>query len=286
MMRRHLPLLLLLVFLPAACAQRPVPVPKPTVAKPAPPAALPGTRTFCVFGDAQTAGDPQRLQILSRLAAAMAVEKPEVAVSTGDLIDGANSATAQRQQYDAFFRALKPLQALGPVSFAAAPGNHDTGAGMGGVWEGIFGRRYYSFNLGSAHLVILDSQQPRQYGRIEGAQWDWLCRDLTAAQRSAQIFVFVHQPLFPVSVHRGSSLDKYTKFRDRLHMLFAQAKVNAVFSGHEHLYSHQKRDGVNYFITGGGGAPPYADAAHGGFYHYLRVSFTESEYEVAVKRLE
>ncbi|MGE5532216.1 MAG: metallophosphoesterase family protein [Bacteroidota bacterium] len=246
---------------------------------------MPGARVFCVFSDTQTAGDPQRKQTVSRLAKAMAAERPEVVLAAGDLIDGSSTASGQLRQYYDFFQLIKPLQSLGPVSFAAAPGNHDTAGGMYSVWQQLFGRRYYSFNLGSAHFVILDSQQPGQYGRVEGAQWDWLCKDLTEAQGSSLIFVVIHQPLFPVSVHRGSSLDRYPKFRDRLHMLFVQAKVNAVFHGHEHLYDHQKRDGVNYFITGGGGGPLYASPAAGGFQHYLKVSFTDKEYEVTVKRL-
>lgn len=282
--RAYCLLLSLIFFLPVAHAQQPVPVPKPTVTAPQ-SAPLPDARVFCVFGDTQTAGDPQRRQTVSRLARAMATERPEVVLGAGDLIDGAKSGSGQLKQYYDFFRLLKPLQSLGPVSFAAAPGNHDTAGGMGNVWEGLFGKRYYSFDLGSAHFVILDSQQPGQYGRLEGAQWEWLCKDLTEAQGASLIFVVIHQPLFPVSVHRGSSLDRYVKFRDRLHMLFAQARVNAVFHGHEHQYHHQKRDGVNYFITGGGGAPLYARPLAGGFHHYLKVSFTEKEYEVTVKRL-
>ena len=88
-----------------------------------------------------------------------------------------------------------------------------------------------------------------------------------------------------VDGHRGDSLDRYPRFRDTLHQLFVQQNVTCVFEGHEHLYNRQERDGVVYVITGGGGAPLYANELKGGFYHYLRVDVTATGYTVAVKRL-
>jgi len=56
--------------------------------------------------------------------------------------------------------------------------------------------------------------------------------------------------------------------------------------GHEHLYHHSRRDGIDYFITGGGGAPLYAKPEAGGFYHYLLVTVKDGTYNVAVYSLE
>lgn len=288
MKTRPLLLMLGLLCLTHACAQKPKTSPKPVVksqAQTATQQSAPQRHVFCVFGDSRPDGDQRRLQMTSRIAGAMAAERPEVVLGTGDYVDGARTWDAARKQWSDFFVALRPLQKYGPVSFGAAVGNHDLSGGMGNLWTQLLGSRYYSFDIGKAHFIILDTEQPGQVGRIDGQQWDWLCRDLTAAQACPLIFVALHEPLFPVSVHRGSSLDKYPKYRDRLHMLFARAKVNAVFAGHEHLYNHQKLDGVNYFITAGGGAPLYAEAARGGFYHYLKVIFTDDSYSVEVKKL-
>lgn len=262
-------------------------LPPPTVERSAEtaPAAPPQERVFCVFSDTQPDHDPTHLNFTSRLAAAMAAERPAVVLGCGDYVDGAPTAAAATQQFERFLKAFKPLQKYGPVPLAAAVGNHDVSGGRGHLFTQIFGPRYYSFNIDRAHFIILDAEQPGQQEMITGKQWEWLYQDLRAAQGASLIFVVVHEPLFPVSVHRGSALDRYPKYRDRLHMLFAQAKVSAVFSGHEHLYHHEKRDGVNYFITGGGGGDLYASAARGGFHHYLKVTFTDKEYAVTVKRL-
>jgi 3',5'-cyclic AMP phosphodiesterase CpdA len=274
-------------LLALAAPSPPPDLPKPTIkqAEPAAPAAPPGDVIFCVMGDMQQGGEPSRLRLVSRLAAAMAEERPQVVLTCGDYIDGSSDPVTSRRQLDQVLQALSPLQRYGAVPLAAALGNHDR-ALSAAVLSAAFGPPYYSFNLQQCHFIVLDTQQPEQYGRIEGQQWAWLVQDLQQAQSSGFIFVVMHQPLFPVSVHRGSSLDKYPRFRDRLHQLFVQMHVTCVFHGHEHQYNRQERDGVVYAITGGGGAPLYADELHGGFYHYLRVDVTAGEYRVAVKRLD
>jgi len=284
--RLVLSLVLCVGLLGVACAQvKPKELPSPVVRPPTEAKSEPGSHVFCVFGDCRPDGDASRLALTSRLASVMADERPELVIGTGDYVDGASNAAKQKQQWNDFLRSFWPLQKHGPVPFAAAVGNHDVSGGMGGIFTGTLGTRYYSFDLARAHFIVLDTEQPGQVGQITGAQWSWLCQDLQAARAAPLIFVVLHEPLFPVSVHRGSSLDKYPKYRDRLHMLFAQMKVSAVFAGHEHLYNHQKRDGVNYFITAGGGAPLYASAPNGGFYHYLKVTFTDREFAVTVQRL-
>lgn len=242
--------------------------------------------TFCVFGDTRPAGNPKRLAITTAVARAMAAEHPSFVLGTGDYIDGnARTVDEAQAQWNAFFSSLEPLQKYGPVPMAAAIGNHDGSGGTGSFFAQYFGRTYRSFDIEDAHFIILDTEQPGHVGRIEGDQWQWLCDDLLAAQQSPLIFVVLHQPLFPVGLHRGSSLDAYPKQRDRLHLLFAQYKVNAVFQGHEHQFNHEVRDGVRYFISGGGGAPLYARPSNGGFYHYLRVQFSGREYTVDVRHV-
>lgn len=292
-MRRYAPGLLvvlglvgLVVWAFSAPTKPPADLPPATVApaQPPPPPA-PGGLAFCVFGDCRTGGDPSRLKITMRLAAAMAAEHPRVVLATGDYIDGSRRAESSQAQLADFLRALSPLQSLGPVPLAAAVGNHDRALSPDALRQ-VFGPPYYSFNLEDCHFVVLDTEQPGASGRIDGKQWEWLVQDLRDAQGARLRFVVLHQPLFPVGPHRGSSLDRYPLLRDRLHFLFVQQNVACVFQGHEHLYNRQERDGVNYVITGGGGAPLYADELRGGFYHYLRVDVTARDYTVAVKRLD
>jgi hypothetical protein len=66
-----------------------------------------------------------------------------------------------------------------------------------------------------------------------------------------------------------------------------------VFAGHVHNYEHYEHGGVVYFVTGGGGAHPYAvvrDAGDPLFgqkvnYHYLLVEVEASKMIVTMNRL-
>ena len=42
-----------------------------------------------------------------------------------------------------------------------------------------------------------------------------------------------------------------------LEPMFEKYRVSAGFFGHDHNYQHYLKNGVHYFITGGGGAPLY-----------------------------
>ena len=285
-MPRHRPvvlrLTLLLCLLLVASALQAQGFPPSLNQRPAAPPQVDGQLSFCVFGDCQPAGNYANYRVTTAIMQTMALERPQFVIGLGDYIDGARGLDATRKQWQRFFGAVSPLQKLGAIPMVLTIGNHDSGSPL---FDQYFGRRYFSFDAGNAHFIVLDTQQPGQYGRIAGTQWEWLNQDLAAAANARLIFVTVHQPLFPVGVHRGSAQDKYPPYRDRLHTLLAKYKVSAVFSGHEHLYNHQERNGVHYFISGGGGAPLYANADKGGFHHYLRVECADDSFTVQVKRL-
>ena len=87
--------------------------------------------------------------------------------------------------------------------------------------------------------------------------------------------MFLHRPLYTdlgKGHHAHDSLDKYPESRDMLDALFAEFKVDAVFSGHEHYYERRTVDGIFYIITGGGGAPIYDKEEYGGFNHFVLVT--------------
>lgn len=249
--------------------------------------------TFTVFGDSQPGPKWEGLDITRRLVLQMIQHGPAVVIGTGDFVDGSSDQTRLRGQYARFFDVLLPLRADGggfshpeiPVAFA--PGNHDirSSSRNEAVFKEYFGALYYSFDLYGSHFIILDSEQVGHEGRIESEQWHWLVADLQAAKDSACIFVALHRPLFPIDGHIGSSMDLNVPLRDRLHSLFVTSRVSAVFSGHEHLYNHHRRDNVDYFINGGGGGPLYVSRERGGFHHYLLVTVSDEGYRVEPKPL-
>ncbi len=140
----------------------------------------------------------------------------------------------------------------------------------------------YSFDYGNSHFVSVmtdrwlpkDPEDPYHSKTHYVGCLDWLEKDLAAARKRGikHIFVFGHQPAFPVSTHIGDSLPnagwilkhpndpdryKFMKMRDRFWDILVKYKVAAYICGHEHVYGRQSIRGVYQIVTGGAGAPLY-----------------------------
>lgn len=230
--------------------------------------------TFLVYGDTRT---NYNLHVM--VAERMAKEAAEFVVHVGDLIESPSQA-----EWRAFFGSGGPL--LGAMSFLCVLGNHERNSRtyydlftlpQGG---GRAGEEWWALRWGDVLLVGLDSNLT--YLKFTGLkeQMDWLKGVLS--QDARYKFVFFHHPLF--------SSDPYYRGNESLaklwHPVFLKAGVTAVFCGHCHNYEHLVRDGLHYFVTGGGGAPlsPLSDTRSEGsvlgienVLHYLRVSVSEEK---------
>jgi 3',5'-cyclic AMP phosphodiesterase CpdA len=226
---------------------------------------LPGVFTFAVIGDDRSGGD-----IYKKLVAMVMAHKPAFVVNTGDMI----SSPVDRRGWRKFWEMSKPIT----VPYFLTVGNHDVHQGVP-FSEQTYKEEadlpgdelYYSFTAGNSLFIVLDSFIAGQEKKITGEQFTWLEATL-ARSRKKHKFIFVHHPLFTVhgkGRHSGTSLDLYPKDRDRLEALFVKSEVNAVFCGHEHFYQRKTIDGITHIISGGGGAPLYANNKNGGFHHFI-----------------
>ncbi len=234
------------------------------------------------MGDNRGGYDGEVSPVFHRVVSGVAADRPDLVVNTGDMIYGRADGPALRRQWDAYKKAIAPLKM--PVYHA--PGNHDFEDELSlAIWHEYWGETYYAFEHLGCRFIVLDTET--QEAAIGDEQFAWLTRQLDTAGRRP-VFVFLHRPLFPKD-YAGSSLDSDPPRRDRLHRLFVGHRRNlrAVFMGHEHIYGHDRRDGVEYYITGGAGGPLYANKDRGGFYHYLLVHVNgNSKCDVDVKRVE
>ncbi len=146
-----------------------------------------------------------------------------------------------------------------------APGNHEyhqAGAtpyfNYFGASAGPAGRGYYSYDLGSWHIISLNSEV--DVGAT-GAQATWLKQDL-AAHPTTCTLAYWHQPLFTSSsMHAGATA------MAPLFTILYDAGAEIVLSGHNHQYERfapQKADGtrddargIREFVVGSGGAELY-----------------------------
>lgn len=142
-----------------------------------------------------------------------------------------------------------------------APGNHDyESAGAAPYFQyfggnaGVSGLGYYSFDLGSWHIISLNSNIPAQ---LTSAQGEWLRADLETYRNFNCTLAYWHHPLF-TSGANGDSVE----MRDLWRLLY-DAGADVVLSAHDHDYERfapQDPDGrpdpsrgIREFVAGTGG---------------------------------
>ena len=146
-----------------------------------------------------------------------------------------------------------------------APGNHEFhSAGATyyfqyfGAAAGEAGKGYYSYELGSWHIVVLNSECDQVGGCGAGsAQEKWLREDL-AAHPVACTLAYFHKPLFSSGGQHGNDLTVKPLW-DALY----RGGADVVVSGHDHDYERfapqtpeAKADaarGIREFVAGTGG---------------------------------
>ena len=210
--------------------------------------------TFVVFGDSRSNVDSHR-RVVERIRA----EVPDFILGTGDMVDE-GGRDAEWQQ---FFDVERDL--LRDNVFFPAIGNHDRqGRGRtADTYRALFAvpenspdpERYYAFTYGQNRFLVLDSNA-NSFALTD--QTAWIERELQASRldrRIRHVFVVMHHPPFSVSLHGGQR-----DLRERWTPLFERYQVAAVFSGHDHVYSRAEKNGIRYFVSGGGGAPLYPRA--------------------------
>jgi hypothetical protein len=238
--------------------------------------------TFAVFGDCrgELCGQPTTSPILDELLLRQINKSgASFAIFTGDAYGGYQlkslkisdgqiemvimpaSEEEAEQQASIFLDKMKQLE----IPWYPVIGDHEAvnPTGWNVYKELIFKgeQTYYSFDKGNCHFVILDTYMPETYkpgawsfASLSPEQMDWLREDLPNTDK-AHIFVSLHSPLYPIGPHIGMSLDDDPEVRDELAELLADYNVDAVFCGHEHLYSRLQYKGVLQITTGGAGAP-------------------------------
>jgi acid phosphatase type 7 len=173
-----------------------------------------------------------------------------------------------------------------------APGNHEyLTAGAAGYFRyfgraaGASRRGYYSFNLGSWHIVSLNSE--RDTG-ADGAQVRWLRSDLAKTEASC-VLAFWHRPRWS----RGRYGDDPRTAA--LWNVLYKAGADVVLTAHDHNYQRyapldargkvNRARGIRSFVVGTGGRSHYAlrsdrrrRSANASVWGVLELSLRPTEY--------
>jgi hypothetical protein len=132
--------------------------------------------------------------------------------------------------------------------------------------------------LGPATVVLPTA--PSHVRFLPNSLYQFLMRDLGESARPFKVF-FGHHPTYSSGLH-GS----VKKMQEYLQPLFEEKGVQLVVSGHDHSYERTIVKGVTYVVSGGGGAPLYAQQntlknprslVYREAYHFVRVDVTSGE---------
>jgi len=199
--------------------------------------------------------------------------KPDFVMCVGDLIEGYYDDSARiAAEWDEFMEIVEPFS----MPFYYMPGNHD-------IWSDYAETQYrkyagepnYSFDHRGVHFVIFDVGRWEESSEVPAEQINWLDNDLKNHRNARQTLVFMHKPFWYHTVAENKP--------DTLHSLFVKYGVDAVFTGHYHVYFSGEYDGVTYTSLGSSGARTETDPA-GIQYHIGWVTIDNQGMHIALIR--
>jgi predicted MPP superfamily phosphohydrolase len=198
----------------------------------------PGSAKFAVIGDNGTGGRSQ-YEVAAQMATAQMTFPYDTVIMLGDNMYGSQQP---KDFIDKFERPYKALLDAG-VHFYAALGNHDNQNNIFYKPFNMGGKRYYTYVKSNVRFFALDTDL------LDPPQLAWLEAALKESTDEWKICYF-HHPLYSDARTHGSQVD----VRVVLEPLFVKYGVNAVFSGHDHVYERIKpQKGIAYFVSGAGG---------------------------------
>jgi 3',5'-cyclic AMP phosphodiesterase CpdA len=199
---------------------------------------------FPVLGDWGT-GDGDEIGIAKQMFQTHQQAPFDFAIAAGDNIYPNGSGKYFGKHFEQPFAALLKDR----VKFYAVLGNHDIREGRQDQLQyplfNMGGRNYYTLSQGDGllDLFMLDSND------CDTTQVGWVEQQLKASTARWKIAV-LHHPLYSSGKKHGSDLN----LRRKLEPLFVRYGVNAVLSGHDHIYERTiPQQGIQYFVTGAGG---------------------------------
>ena len=229
------------------------------------PAGSPDAFTLLAFGDFGANTGTQR-----RLRNRMLGETFDFIITTGDNAYDFGSYQNFGANVFSIYGQIFPRAGVWP-----SPGNHDYLTASASPYLDLFDlpdqsfrpgdyERYYSFDYGWAHFVVVDSNNPLNVNDSDFTDdmFDWLRSDLARTTQPWKLIVF-HHPAYSTGAH-GSD----PRVQSKLVPIFEAFKVDLVLTGHDHIYlrtfplrggqvTTAEQGGIVYVVTGAGSAADY-----------------------------
>jgi 3',5'-cyclic AMP phosphodiesterase CpdA len=198
-----------------------------------------GSVRFAAIGDMGTGETPQ-YEVAQQMAVSRQAFPFDFVIMLGDNIYGGSTPKDFERKFEVPYKALLDAG----VKFYASLGNHDNPNERFYKLFNMNESNYYTFKKGNVRFFVLDSNY------MDEKQLAWLERELHDAGNGDWKICFFHHPLYSSGKAHGSSVE----LRRLIEPLFVKYGVDAVFSGHDHVYERVKPEkGIYYFVEGSSG---------------------------------
>lgn len=170
--------------------------------------------------------------------------KPDFVINSGDIVP-----TGYAREYHEYYI---PALLQTDIPYFVAIGNHDDSSdSMAQEYQYLFGAKAlnYYFDYGKARYVFIDNATDVQpYEQT----LKWLDETLVDTPKGYRKYVSAHKPPSTIEkwAYHASDDSESKVFTD----LMTKHEVDDVYLGHIHAYSTARYKGVDYIISGGGGA--------------------------------
>jgi len=192
-----------------------------------------------------------------KVAHRIAQVRPDIVISTGDMVDRGGSAAAW-QVFDEENAWLRRLD----IPYFPVIGNHEY---MGGSpkraitnyfarFPYLGRRRWYRLDVGPVVFLMLDSNFSMMSPADVNRQLQWVNEMLDICEQDSRVrlaAIVTHHPPFTHSYNESRNVEVLHYV---LPATIGHGKFRLFISGHSHTYERFALGAVNYIVTGGGGA--------------------------------
>jgi predicted phosphodiesterase len=192
------------------------------------------------------------------------VPKPAFVIHVGDIVE-----KGYAQQYRDYYI---PAVLATDIPFFVAIGNHDDSTdSKAREYRYLFGEKAlnYYFDYGKARFIFTDNVTNVQKYKDT---LKWLDKTLIGTPDGYRKYVAAHKP--PKNIKKWSYHALGTQESKDFTDLMGKHNVSEVYIGHIHAYSTARYNGINYTVSGGGGATLHGRFGPlGSVHHYVICDF-------------